>query len=189
MAFLKSRDQRVLGPFAGLGRAQPCLLSRGPAVRSRAAWLVASVGGVGTLRPAPGSWGSLAAALAGAGLVGRPGWLAAGVVAASAAGVWAIPRAGGGHDPGWVVIDEVAGQWLAMLGLAGAGLSGWRLAAWVAGAFVAFRALDVAKPGPVGWADRHEGPGWVVADDLVAGGMAAGVVLAARVVAEWMAGA
>ena len=155
---------------------------------SRAAWLVASVGGLGTLRPAPGTWGSLAAALAGAGLVGHPAWLAAGVVAASAAGVWAIPRAGGDHDPGWVVIDEVAGQWLAMLGLAGSGLSGWALAAGIAAAFVAFRALDVAKPGPVGWADRHEGAAWVVADDLVAGALAAGALLAARLAAGWMAG-
>ncbi len=157
-------------------------------MKQRAAWLVASVCGVGLLRPAPGSWGSLAAVLAGAGLVGHPGLLAGGVVAASAAGVWAIPRAGGGHDPGWVVIDEVAGQWLAMLGLAGAGLSGWALAAWVAAAFAAFRLLDVLKPGLVGWADRHEGPAWVVADDLAAGALAAGVVLAARAVAVWMAG-
>ncbi len=150
------------------------------------AWLVASVGGVGTLRPAPGSWGSLAAAVAGAGLVGHPGWLAGGVVAASLGGVWAIPRAGGGHDPGWVVIDEVAGQWLAMLGLAGGvggeRLAGWGLAAGVAMAFALFRVFDVAKPGPVGWADRHEGAAWVIGDDLIAGGIAAGVLLAGRVV-------
>ena len=161
-------------------------------MRRRAAWLVASVGGVGTLRPAPGSWGSLSALVAGAGLVGHPGWLAGGVVAASLAGVWAIPRAGGGHDPGWVVIDEVAGQWLAMLGLAGAvggrGLAGWNLALGLAAAFAAFRALDVAKPGPVGWADRHEGAAWVIGDDLVAGGIAAGVLLAGRVAAGWMFG-
>ncbi|MGI4976497.1 MAG: phosphatidylglycerophosphatase A family protein [Janthinobacterium lividum] len=158
-------------------------------VKRRAAWLVATVFGVGTLRPAPGTWGALVAALAGAGLVAHPGWLAAGVVAASLAGVWAIPRVGGEHDPGWVVIDEVAGQWLAMLGLAGGGLSGWRLAVWVAAVFVAFRVLDVAKPGPVGWADRHDGPGWVVADDLVAGGMTAGMVLAGRLAAVWLSGA
>jgi len=161
-------------------------------VKSRTAWLVASVGGVGTLRPAPGSWGSLAALVAGAGLVGHPRWLAGGVVAAGLAGLWAIPRAGGGHDPGWVVIDEVAGQWLAMLGLAGSaagrGPAGWGLAAGLAAAFAVFRALDVAKPGPVGWADRHEGAAWVMGDDLIAGGIAAGVLLAGRGVAGWAFG-
>ena len=154
------------------------------------AWLVASMGGVGTLRPAPGSWGALAARVAGAGLVARPWWLAGGVVAAGLAGLWAIPRAGGGHDPGWVVIDEVAGQWLAMLGLAGAaggrGLAGWGLALGLAAAFALFRALDVAKPGPVGWADRREGAAWVMGDDLIAGAIAAGALLAGRVAAGWV---
>ena len=157
-------------------------------VRSRTAWLVATVCGVGTLRPAPGTWGALVAALAGAGLVAHPGWLAAGVVVASLAGVWAIPRVGGEHDPGWIVIDEVAGQWLALLGLAGSGLSGGALAVWVAATFVAFRTVDVAKPGPVGWADRHDGPAWVVVDDLVAGAIVAGVILAVRAVDWWVAG-
>ena len=44
--------------------------------------------------------------------------------------------------------------------------------------FVAFRAFDIAKPGPVRWAERHfEGGRGVVFDDLVAGGCA-GVVVA-----------
>ncbi len=156
------------------------------------AWLVASVAGVGVLRSAPGSWASLVAAVAGAGLVGHPLWLAGGVVAACLAGLWAIPRAGGDHDPGWVVIDEVAGQWLTLLGLAGLGgpwhdPGGWRLAAGVAAAFLLFRVFDVTKPGPVGWADRQEGAGWVMADDLIAGTLAAAVLLAGRATVVWAA--
>jgi len=155
--------------------------------------LVASGGSLGDLPRAPGTWASMAAVVVGTGLLAVSPWaLAAGVVAATAAGLWAIPRAGGTDDPGWVVIDEVAGQWLAMLGLAGSaagrGPAGWGLAAGLAAAFAVFRALDVAKPGPVGWADRHEGAAWVMGDDLIAGGIAAGVLLAGRGVAGWAFG-
>ncbi len=32
-----------------------------------------------------------------------------------------------------------------------------------------FRLLDVAKPGPIGWADRQGGAAGIMADDLIAG--------------------
>ena len=91
-----------------------------------------------------------------------------------AAGAWAIAAGGVTGDPGWVVIDEIAGQWIALLALP-------RPAPlWLLAAFVLFRALDVAKPGPVGWADRQRGAVWVMADDVIAGALAAALLLALR---------
>lgn len=86
------------------------------------------------------------------------------------AGLWALRSQGlGDEDPGWVVIDEAAGTFLATLGL---GLAGAIVA------FVVFRAADIAKkvfPG-VAQAESVGGPVGIMADDLVAGlyGLAAG---------------
>jgi phosphatidylglycerophosphatase A len=71
-------------------------------------------------------------------------------------------------DPGAIVWDEVVAFWIVLWVLAPAS---WSLQA---AAFVLFRFFDMAKPGPVGWADRHfHGGGWrggfgIMADDLVA---------------------
>jgi phosphatidylglycerophosphatase A len=134
--------------------------------------LTASVGGIGFLPRAPGTWGSAAAALAGAGIlaVADQRALAAASVLAIVAGLWAIPRAGGDADPGWVVIDEVAGMWLAMLPLSRPSLWG------VLAAFALFRLLDITKPGPIGRLDRIPGRVGVMSDD-VAAGLAAALVL------------
>jgi phosphatidylglycerophosphatase A len=51
-------------------------------------------------------------------------------------------------------------------------------------AFVAFRLFDILKPGPVGWADRQEGAFGVMADDVIAGWLAAMVVAALAVIAH-----
>ena len=146
-----------------------------------AARWVASAAGAGFLPRAPGTWGSLAAVLAGAALLaslGRPG-LAVGVAAVTLAGLWAIPRAGGNADPGWVVIDEVAGMWLAMLPLHGPDWRGCLLA------FACFRLLDITKPGPIGLVDRVPGRLGVMGDDLLAGLVAAALVWAAQA-AGWV---
>jgi phosphatidylglycerophosphatase A len=140
-----------------------------------AARLVASGLGAGRFPVAPGTVGSLLALLAGAGLMRWSPWaLPAATVLAALGGIWAIARSGAVGDPGWVVIDEVAGQWLAMIGLGRAGWPGLVLA------FVLFRLLDVAKPGPVGWADRREGPVAIMADDLIAGAIACAILWAVR---------
>jgi phosphatidylglycerophosphatase A len=73
------------------------------------------------------------------------------------------PMPGDHDDPGWVVIDEVAGQCLALLALPRPSWGG------VALAFALFRLLDVVKPGPIGWADRQGGAWGIMADDLIAG--------------------
>lgn len=153
--------------------------------------LVGTFLGVGLIRPAPGTWGSLAAlpvAWALHTLGGFPA-LAFATLAAFALGWWATAvetRGASDPDPSEIVIDEVAGMWLALWPVSlGAAMQGVAVTAlwpgWVV-AFVAFRAFDIWKPGPIGWADRLHSPLGVMLDDILAGVAAAlAVVLAAAV--------
>ena len=148
--------------------------------------LVAAGLGTGASPIAPGTAGSLAGLLLGAILLyTSPLLLLAGVVAATYGGLWAIRSATGlplratpdlaSHaDPGWIVIDEVAGQMLAMLTLHRVTPLG------LAAAFVLFRLFDIWKPGPIGWADRQGGAAGIMADDLLAGLAAALLLLPAQ---------
>ena len=142
---------------------------------------IATVFGVGTLRPAPGTWGSLVA-LPLFYVVHVTGGFS-GVVAATliifALGWWAtleMTRDREDHDPSEIVIDEVAGQWISILPLAvwpqQFDISIWY---WLL-AFGTFRMFDITKAGLVGWADRQRGPLWVMLDDVIAGIMAAAVI-------------
>jgi len=138
-----------------------------------AARLVATWFGSGLAPRAPGTMGSLAALpFAWAILAWGGGWpsLAVAVLAVTLAGLWAtavVLRASGIKDPSFVVVDEVAGQWIALLP---AGLDPLLFAA----GFVLFRLFDIWKPWPVGWADRDlPGAFGVMADDLLAGALAA----------------
>ncbi|MDH2326165.1 phosphatidylglycerophosphatase A [Cereibacter sp. SYSU M97828] len=131
--------------------------------------------GVGLLRPGPGTWGSAVALAAGIAIdrwLGFPVLVAA-TLAVTLIGWWALrAELGDTHDdPSEFVIDEVAGQWLALLFPAAA--FWWRgmdmvWPGWVA-AFIFFRLFDIWKPWLVGRADRR-GDAWgVMADDLWAG--------------------
>lgn len=144
--------------------------------------LIATFFYVGHMRPAPGTWGSLAA-LPAAWLIYTligPWGLLAGVVTSYALGVWATgveTQGKDNHDPSEIVIDEVCGQWIALLPIAfGAANAGVAITAlwpgWIA-AFVLFRFFDITKLGPVGWADRMHGPTGVMLDDVIAGIFAA----------------
>jgi phosphatidylglycerophosphatase A len=88
-----------------------------------------------------------------------------------------LTQAGAGEDPSWIVIDEVVGQWIALLPVSyGAGMMGadiWRLWPGVVAAFVLFRLFDITKPGLVGQADRMGTPLGVMLDDVIAGIFAA----------------
>ena len=142
---------------------------------SRAARWVAGFFGAGLAPVAPGTVGSLAAQAHGYRLMQLPPIpLTSALLLASLGGLWAVQAARVEGDPGWVVIDEVAGQWMALLGLARPTPAG------LGAAFLTFRLLDIAKPGPVGWADRQPGAAGIMADDLIAGGIAAGILWAAR---------
>lgn len=151
------------------------------------AQMIGTVLGVGHIRPAPGTWGSLVAlpwawALHVAG--GFPLLLIA-TALTMVAGWWATARMVAGqdeHDPSEIVIDEVVGQWIALFPLS---FAAWSMGisvlamwpGWIA-AFVLFRLFDITKPGPVGWADRRADALGVMLDDVVAGVLAALGVLA-----------
>ncbi|MEM9012182.1 MAG: phosphatidylglycerophosphatase A [Pseudomonadota bacterium] len=148
---------------------------------------VATVGGIGYLPAAPGTWGSLAAVPAALGLHWLGGFPAlAGLSAASFVfGLWAVgqmTRDEADPDRSEIVIDEVMGQWIAILPMS---LAFWlrddsiRVLPWPAWVFpfLAFRFFDIVKPPPVGWADRIKTPMGVMLDDAIAG-VLAGVVCA-----------
>ncbi len=139
-------------------------------VRERVALLVATVFGSGLSPLAPGTAGSLVAALLYlplrgmfAGPVPWPGLAL--VLATCLLGVWAAGIAEARSrrkDPGLVVIDEVAGQWITYLGLS---FSWWT---WGLG-FLLFRLFDILKPFPARRLERLPGGWGIMLDDLVAG--------------------
>ncbi len=143
-----------------------------PKARHGPAHWIATVLGVGYLPRAPGTWGSLVAL--------PPAWLLLaasgpwGLLASTAVvfivGWWASAttvRRTGAKDPGFIVIDEVAGQWLALVPLPLDPI------AFVAG-FALFRLADILKPWPVSWANRSVPGGLgVMLDDMLAGGYVA----------------
>jgi phosphatidylglycerophosphatase A len=147
------------------------------------AWAVGTFFGAGLLKPGPGTYGSVAAMLLwmGAAHAFHPGWggLAAGTaVAALVATLVGIPaativaRESGREDPGFVVIDEVAGQWITLIGMR----ADWRHAVL---ALALFRLFDIWKPWPVRRLEElPEGTG-IMLDDVAAGvlALAAGLVL------------
>lgn len=147
--------------------------------------LLATGLGTGLLPKAPGTWGSLLAVGLSEGLHALAGLPAVGLLAAAStvAGVpvsGRVARLRGAKDPSEVVVDEVAGQSIALALLhavlpvaAGAPLR-WGL---VALAFALFRVFDVAKPGPVDRLQSLPGGWGVMADDLLAG-LLAGIVAA-----------
>lgn len=142
--------------------------------------LVATLFGIGLLRPAPGTWGSAAAIVLGVAIdhfLGFPVLVVATLLViplgywATAATVAALDD----KDPSEIVIDEVAGQWIALCFPAAAfwwrGMDEWWLVAypgWVA-AFVFFRLFDIWKPGPAGRADRKHTAAGTMEDDIWAG--------------------
>ncbi|WP_404385853.1 phosphatidylglycerophosphatase A [Caenispirillum salinarum] len=130
--------------------------------------LVVTWFGAGLSPVMPGTAGSLAALPFAAAIAwfGAPWMLVPAALLVFAIGVWASDvycKRAGVKDPGLIVIDEVAAQWLT---LSVAPVAFWP---YVIG-FVLFRIFDMTKPWPVSWADRHVGGGFgVMVDDLLAG--------------------
>lgn len=158
---------------------------------------IATFGFVGFLPGAAGTWGSLVALPLGylLHLTGGPLLLALGILAAYGLGHWATrveTFEQDDLDPSHIVIDEVVGQWIALLPLsiglwhAGAPPQLFPWPGWVA-AFILFRIFDIWKPGPVGWADRRAGPTGVMLDDVFAGAIAGlAVTLLAGIAHGWL---
>jgi phosphatidylglycerophosphatase A len=135
------------------------------------ATLVATFFGAGRLRPGPGTWGSATAMLLWYALahalppaVRTPTGiaLAVAVVLIGIPAATRVARASATKDPQFVVIDEVAGQLIALIAVPLA----WK--SFLAG-FIIFRAFDIVKPPPVRQLEKlPEGTG-IVLDDVAAG--------------------
>jgi phosphatidylglycerophosphatase A len=149
------------------------------------AFAVATFFGIGYLKPGPGTWGSVAAVLlwAGAGhflhltpnalllalLIGIVLTIFLGVPAATI-----VERQSGRHDPAFVVIDEVIGQWITLL---------FSPVDWRHGliALVLFRLFDITKPFPVRRIERLPAGWGIVFDDVAAGLYALGIASLLRI--------
>ena len=142
--------------------------------------LIATFFYVGHIPFAPGTFGSLAALPVWFALSFIGGWplVVTCTVIAYFVGVWATAQETSGsanHDPSEIVIDEVAGQWLALLPLSmGLGVGG---VLGIVIAFALFRFFDITKLGPVGWADRLNTPTGVMLDDVIAGAISAIILI------------
>jgi len=144
------------------------------------AWTVATFFGAGLGKPGPGTWGSVAAVLIWAGVA----WgfhpspqtllvlLLVGIVLSIVLGVPAATiaaRESGREDPGFVVVDEVAGQWIALLG----SHAHWQDALL---ALFLFRLFDITKPFGIRRLEQLP-EGWgIIFDDVAAGLYALGVM-------------
>jgi len=138
--------------------------------------------GAGRLRPGPGTYGSaaalllwyLAAHLMHPAPVALAVGTAFGALAATAIGIPAstlVARESGREDPGFVVIDEVAGQWIALIAIR----PDWAHAAL---ALVLFRLFDIWKPWPIRRLEQLPAGTGIMLDDVAAGLLALGVGLA-----------
>jgi phosphatidylglycerophosphatase A len=140
--------------------------------------LVATFFGIGRLRPGPGTWGSAATMLLWAVLADLVApslqtplaiTLAAVVVLIGIPAATRVARGTGIKDPQFVVIDEVAGQLVALIAVP----LGWK--SFLVG-FILFRVFDILKPPPVRQLEAiPEGAG-IVLDDVAAGLYALGIM-------------
>ena len=148
------------------------------------AWLIGTFFGAGLLKPGPGTYGSIAAVLlwyAAAHILHPvPGALAIGTaIAALLATLIGIPaativaRESGREDPGHVVIDEVAGQLIALIAIP----ADWRHAAL---SLILFRLFDIFKPPPIRQLERLPAGTGIMLDDVAAGLFALAVAQLAR---------
>jgi len=135
--------------------------------------VVATFFSIGYIKPGPGTWASLATVLLwfGAAQFFHPsphillGILLVAIVFSIALGVPAATiaeRASGRHDPGFIVIDEVAGQAITLLFCP----PDWRHALI---ALILFRLFDIVKPFPVRKLERLPAGWGIVFDDVAAG--------------------
>ena len=143
---------------------------------------IATIFGIGYLHPAPGTWGSLFALIVAILLLeifGIIGFVFC-LLSISAIGWWATSvylKQIKTKDPSEVVIDELIGQWIAVLPIAMAAfyfkLEPFDLwPGWISSVLF-FRLFDMCKPSLIGWADQNNGALGVMLDDIFAGVAAA----------------
>jgi phosphatidylglycerophosphatase A len=137
------------------------------------AWAIGTFFGAGLLKPGPGTYGSISAVLlwytAAHLLHPAPATLAIGTaIAALATTLIGIPaativaRESGREDPGHVVIDEVAGQLIALIAIP----ADWRHAVI---SLLLFRIFDILKPPPIRQLERLPAGTGIMLDDVAAG--------------------
>jgi phosphatidylglycerophosphatase A len=137
------------------------------------AWAIGTFFGAGLLKPGPGTYGSISAVLLwyAAAHTFHPAPLALAIgttIAAIIATLIGIPAASivahesGREDPGHVVIDEVAGQLIALIAIP----ADWQHAAL---SLLLFRFFDILKPPPVRQLERLHGGTGIMLDDVAAG--------------------
>ena len=144
-----------------------------PVKKTRWAWVVGTFFGIGYMKPGPGTYASVATVVLWWGAAHLlhigPHNLSAltflAMILVTAIGVPASTKVAieaGRKDPGFVVIDEVAGQLFALLALS---------PTWVHGllALVLFRLFDIFKPWPIRKVEKLEGGWGIMMDDVLAG--------------------
>ncbi len=148
--------------------------------KSPATW-VATWGGCGLIRPAPGTWGTLGAMPFGIVLLifgGVPALVIAAIILFPI-GLWAskqFEKMVNEKDSGMIVVDEVVGVWIALIPAMLSPLS-------IALAFILFRFFDILKPWPIAYFDKHfKGAFGVMIDDVIAGVFAAIILIGLRYV-------
>lgn len=127
---------------------------------------IATLGPIGKLPIAPGTWGSLAAVIIWWLILSRlkPFWYWTVILITAVIGVWSAGRAEEelGEDAGEIVIDEVLGQWITLAACP-------RNFCSVVLAFFIFRILDIWKPFPIRKSQDLKGGTGIVIDDALAG--------------------
>ena len=146
-------------------------------------WLASAIAtcfGIGLVPFAPGTAGSIFAIAAAGILIHHHGWTQANFgllcMVSLLPGIWAADvyaKSRGKEDPSEVVVDEVIGQWVTLLG---ATVYNWKS---VLAALVLFRILDIFKPFPIRQAEKLPGGVGIIADDVAAGLVGALVLFAA----------
>jgi phosphatidylglycerophosphatase A len=152
---------------------------------TRWAWVVGTWFGAGLLKPGPGTYGSIAAMLLwvaaahvwhGVGLAVGTAIAALLVTLIGIRAATIVARESGREDPGFVVVDEVAGQWIALIGVR----ADWRHAVL---ALLLFRLFDIWKPWPIRRLEAlPEGTG-IMLDDVAAGALA---LVCGLLLARWI---
>ncbi|HEY6308227.1 MAG TPA: phosphatidylglycerophosphatase A [Candidatus Angelobacter sp.] len=141
------------------------------APRSRVSWLIATFFGVGYLRPGPGTyasaitaglWWTASRAIPPAWLVPVAVFTALAVTLIGIAPSTVVAQESGRKDPGFVVIDEVAGQMIALIGLP----VNWK---YLLAGFILFRSFDIVKPFPLRRLEKLPAGTGIMMDDVGAG--------------------
>ncbi len=139
--------------------------------KSPFSWALATFFGIGHLQPGSGTWASAVTVVLwwGASRWIQPSWLLpAALIASVVVTLIGIPvstvvaRESGVKDPGFVVIDEVAGQLIALIGVP----LNWK--SLLAG-FILFRSFDIVKPFPLRRLEKLPDGLGIMLDDVGAG--------------------